>query len=302
MGAHHRAWSHQRGLALRDFGVRPHRGKAVDLEQGRTSHHGHSFAHRQLDDHAANGRGDGRARLRLAGTLHQANLLFVHAGLPHALARAIDQGCHVIALHPLEREELLLRSHPIRHIQINQWLALADPIQRCAYVQALHVARSTRLHNNLVAFVEGNAAHRRNLRRELALCDHRRAHPQVLLDARADGYLSLVGVAICIYGYQHHVHERRLGRLVELVAWHHGVVVVKDLAAVGRVHIPSLDAFGHMPPRCLLALSDALRHGAWGLEHRRNAGHGSHAAAPAHAYLVDCVAAGGDHCDQSGGR
>ena len=125
-------------------------------------------------------------------------------------------------------------------------------------MQALHITGGACLNQGLVALVEGNAADGRHLRRQRALGNFGRAYAQVLLNPRTDGDISLVAVPIGIDGYQHHVHEGRLGRLVELVARHHGVVVVQNFAAIGRVCVTRLDACGDVAAGGLFAFGNVL--------------------------------------------
>jgi hypothetical protein len=66
-GSHHRARTHQRRLALRDLGVGPDGGQAVDANRVAPRPSRSCLRAPQFDDHAANGRGHGRARLGLAG-------------------------------------------------------------------------------------------------------------------------------------------------------------------------------------------------------------------------------------------
>ena len=283
-------------LALWHLGVGPHRAEAVQTEQRGAGRHGHAFAHRQFGDHAADRRQEDRAGLRLSAALHRGDLGFVHPDLAHALTGRLHQRREVGALHAAHRQELLLRGDPVRHVQLGQCLPLGHAVKRGPHMQALDVAGSTGLHGGLVAFVEGDAADSGDGWRQRALGDRHRAHAQVLLQAGADRDGAAfagpaVPTAVRVDGHQHHVHEGRLGGLVEPVPGHHGVVVVQDPAAGGRIDIAGLEARREVSAGGVLALRDALRDGLRGRRGRR--WRGGHAHAALQAGGVQAVAGGG---------
>ena len=85
-------------------------------------------------------------------------MCIAHASLPHALTRAIDQRCQIIALHTAYRQELFLHRDPFRHIQLSQCLPFDNAVQCGAHLQPLNEARGTGLHDGLVAFIESDTA------------------------------------------------------------------------------------------------------------------------------------------------
>jgi len=101
--------------------------------------------------------------------LDEADLRLAHAGLAHALARAVDQHREVGALHAPHRQELFLRGDPVRHVQVDQRLACGHGVERRTNVEVFDIAGGPCLNDRLVALVEGDGADRGDLRREHAL-------------------------------------------------------------------------------------------------------------------------------------
>ena len=182
-----------------------------------------------------------------------------HSHLSHALARAINQRRQIGTLHAPHRQKLLLRGNPVRHVELNQCLSFGDTIERGPHMQAFDVASGARLHNHLIALVVGDAAHGRYLWREHAFGDGCGAHTEILLDARTDGDLALIGVTLGVNRHQHHVHERRLGGLVKLVSGHHRVVVIQDFLARFGVHVTGFNTRCDVAFGGRFSLSNALR-------------------------------------------
>ena len=88
--------------------------------------------------------------------------------------------------------------------------------------------------------LNADAADGRERRGEARARRFRRAHADVLLDARIDRDGRRVAAAVGVHGLEHHVHERRLAGLVEALARHHRVVPVQDLAARRRIDVAGL--------------------------------------------------------------
>ena len=236
----------------------PHRSQTVDARERHAGHHRHAFARHQIGDDPGDRRAYRQPGLYPAARFDQPNLLVVHANLAHACARRIHQRIQVAAPHAAQRQEVLLRRHPVRHIEVDQRLALGHAIERRAYVQLFDVAHRAGLHDHLVAFVPGNRTHRRHRRRERALGDRRGAQTDVLLDARADGDgTGIRAFGTGIGGYQHHVHEGRLARRFELLSGHHRVVIVEDFLPGERVKHTGLEAVLDVAARSGFAFGDA---------------------------------------------
>ena len=100
-------------------------------------------------------------------------------------------------------------------------------------MEPLHVAGRARLHDGLVALVEGDAADGLDAAGQAARHDLGGTDAEVLLHPRADAHRAFVGAGVGIHRDELHVHERRLAGLVELAARHHRVVPVQHPAAVG---------------------------------------------------------------------
>ena len=205
-----------------------------------------------------------------------------------------------------------MRGNPVGHVEVSQRLPFSDAVQRGAHVQAFDETRGARLHKGLVALVEGDVAHSRNLERQRSLCHFGCAHAQILLNARADRDLACFTavasvIALGIDRHQHHVHKRRLGGAVELIARHHRVLVVQHLAPGGRVQVSGLDALVDMAARGCFAfghgLGDHTRAGG-SLCIRRCAGFGSIGTlrhALLHTHLVHAEGQSSQHADQGKG-
>ena len=294
-----RAGSQACRLALGHLGMHPDGREPVDAHQVGAGRQAHAFAHHQLGHHAGARRGQGDGAAHAAAGLDLADLRLAHSGLAHAQPRRFDQRRQPLALHPAQGEELLLRRHPIRHVELDQRLPGGHPIQRGAHMQLLDEAGGAGLQQHLVALVPGHRADRLDLRRERALLDRRGADAQALLHPRADRNRAGVGGGTGVHRHQHHVHERRLARRVEALPGHHRVVVVEDLAAGGRVDVAGLEAALQVAPGGGLAGGDRIvagvgRHARAGL--RRPAMRTMRGAQP-----VQAPAPGRDQ-QQCGGR
>jgi hypothetical protein len=112
-------------------------------------------------------------------------------------------------------------------------LVLAYRVERCANMKPFDETSGTRLHQRDVALVVGNAAEGGDRGSQRPALHLDRADAQVLLDARADRGLAIVGRFIGIHRDQLHVHERRLAGLVEFRSRHHRVMPVEHLALRG---------------------------------------------------------------------
>jgi hypothetical protein len=67
----------------------------------------------------------GDARLHVLAGFRPRDLGLAHAHLAHALARAIDQHRPGRPLHAAHRQVLLLRGHPLGHVEFGEAAALA---------------------------------------------------------------------------------------------------------------------------------------------------------------------------------
>jgi hypothetical protein len=185
---------------------------------------------------------------------------------------------------------LLLRRDPLGQVELGEGLTGTHAVERRAHVQLLDVAHRPGLHHRLVALVPGNAADRADHGPQRTLNDLGRAHAEVLLDARAHRDRALIVAAgAAIDRHQHHVHEGRLRRRVEAFAGHHGVVVVEDGLAGGRIDIAGLDTLLDVASRRGLAGGDA----AGRVLGPRRVGRGScHAARLPHAAVLAGLVSG----------
>ena len=254
-----RAWPYQRDLAFRHLGQCPNAGQAIDPRQGHAGRHRHAFAHHQLGHHACGRHGDGDARLRDARRFHPRHLRVGHARQPHALAGSGNQrGIGSGGL--FDGQILLLRRHPVRHVEVCESLPGANRIQRGAHMEAFNKPVGTGLDYKLVALVPGNAAQGLQLRAEGAQHHFGGAQSEVLLHARADGYAAAVHArCAAVDRHQHHVHKRRFRRRVKAFSGHHGVVVINDALAVGRVQVACLEAVPDVAARGGFPSCNAVR-------------------------------------------
>jgi hypothetical protein len=118
----------------------------------------HAFARFELDDHAGDRRAQRDPRLQLAELFDAA---YLSSLMPtwRTLPRAVDEHSEVGAARAAPRE-ILLRCDPFGHVEIGEWGARGDAIERRAHVQFLDIGHRARLHDGLIALVERNVADR----------------------------------------------------------------------------------------------------------------------------------------------
>ena len=245
----------QRGLTLRHRTFGPDGTGALQAHQQCTGHDGGAFAHRQLTDHAAAGRGDCVALLHGACGHHAFDVGARHARLTHALKCCVLQCVAVQSAQALKGQVLFLSGHPVGHMEFGQWRASGHAVQHRAHMQFFHETHGARAHHCLLVFVPGHVAYDAHFRRQRTFQHRGGAQAQVLLDARAHRDAACVcSVATGVARHQHHVHERRLGGRVEVSARHHGVVVVQDAQPGGRIQVAGLESIVYVPARGRFAL------------------------------------------------
>ena len=202
-------------------------------------------AHHQLGQSATDRRAQRETGLHRTGPNHLFDLCRVHTGLSHALGRGVAQRPEVGARHARDRQVLFLGRHPVRDVDLGQRRTGRHAVQCGPNVELLHEAHRPRADHDLIALVPGHVARHREACIQGALSHLCRAKAQALLDARAHRHCAGVGTrarTARVARHQHHVHEGRFARSLEVLAGHHGVVVVQDHPAGHRVHVARLEA------------------------------------------------------------
>ncbi|OHB41474.1 MAG: hypothetical protein A2882_02385 [Phenylobacterium sp. RIFCSPHIGHO2_01_FULL_70_10] len=220
------------GLGLGHRRVQPHAAEAVDLRQGLTGGHRHTVTHGQGLDHPARRHGHGDDVADAAAPRHRVDRVGGHAEQLQPLAGRLNERRVARAPH---RQELALGACPFRDQQVGQRRACAHHVAGRAAVDALHEAGRLRLHDGHVALVEVDDPGCGHSARQSAALDGRGPHTEVLDLGGVDLDAARARRLVRVFRDQLHVHERRLARLVEVLAGDHGVVPVEHLAAgLGR--------------------------------------------------------------------
>ncbi len=100
-------------------------------------------------------------------------------------------------------------------------------------MQLLDKAPGARLHDEHRALVPRNAARSLDAALDRSRRRRRRAHAEVLRDARIDDHGAVAARLVRVLRHELHVHERRFARLVEMLLRDHRVEPVEDLSARG---------------------------------------------------------------------